>query len=695
GSMENVVPFHSSYVWTFHVMYLHGKNSMCDSIDQAKEVVLKIMEELLQNGILVEADITCFFYSSSCVEVKFSDNPDMLWDNGEIQEYFNSVEAGGGTDFEKVFKSIIENLDNVNSNNDLAIIFFTDGKDSIRDDTKKELEDALLKTPYTTEVHTIGFTEGHDASLLSWLTTCGSKGGNFMYIKDSNEIPNILSVMIPLLELRDRTLYVKVGDQDPLAEQFDDQGSGTVILKGKVEGERITVLRHLRSHEKYEFQPPHQISNSNPKAIQSIIYYIQHEIQIFTNEIINHIKHNEHERIQRLLIEVERYEEQLNDILITASKKVLDMHDDIIQDTKSTIGEFKIILTKFVVTFFLTLHSLASAVYNANIVKSPRKSDGSLTNDKIANFNDLIYKNIRELKNPTIFKTPTQEIEEVSDSENTSVSDDTDDSSISDDRSISLLLDKISSLEANMNQKFDQLQSRLVKLKKIESEKAIENQDNQKVEEKETVSQDEQDNQKVEEKETVSQDEQDNQKVEEKETVSQDEQDNQKVEEKETVSQDEQKVQKNTKKPIICGSKIALVHVSTGRYLSARRGLRGTATVSQEQDINYDTDLWTITEANNSKGMSMGHPVHLKTTIRLKNEAKTGNLHCTSTKIKGKNSAKRKVTLYSGSNADDDWLIQRCEPSDSNTNYLANGDIVCLVHNATKNHALYYREPLS
>ncbi|CAG8699321.1 12779_t:CDS:10, partial [Acaulospora morrowiae] len=595
---------------------LDVSGSMRGSIEQAKEVILKIMGELLQNGILVEADITCFFYSSSCDEVKFGDNPNMLWDNGEIKNYFNGVRAGGGTNFESVFKSIIKNLDNVNSNNDLAIIFFTDGQDSISDYTKKELEDALLRTPYTTEVHTIGFTENHDASLLSWLTKCGSKGGNFMYIKDSSEIPNILSVMIPLLELRDRTLYVKVGDQDPLAEQFDDQGSGTVILKGKVEGERITVLRHLRSHEKYEFQPPQQISNSSPRAIQSIIYYIQHEIQIFTNEIINHIKHNEHERIQRLLIEVERYEEQLNDILLTASKKVLEMHDDIIQDAKSTIGEFKIILIK--------------------------KSDGSLTNDKIANFNDLIYKNIRELKNPTIFKPTTQEIEEVSDSENTSVSDDTDNTSISDDRSISLLLDKISSLEANMNQKFDQLQSRVVK-----AENEIDNQDNQKVEEKETAGQD-----------------------------------NQKVEEKEAHSQDEQKVQKNTemaRTPIRCGSKIALVHVSTGRYLTAHRGQRGPI-VSQEQDIDQDTDLWTITEASNSKGVSMGHPVHLKTTIRLKHEATMGNLH---------------LTLYSGSNADDDWRIQRCEPNDSNTNYLTNGDIVCLVHNSTKTHALYYREPQS
>ncbi|CAG8557707.1 13036_t:CDS:10 [Acaulospora morrowiae] len=716
---------------------LDVSGSMCYAIHQAKGVILKMIEELLQKGILVEKDITCFFYASSCNEVRFGDHPNMLWNNGEIKKCFDGVKADGVSNFDSAFKSIIQNLDRVNINNDLAIVFFTDGQASlpVREEAKKELEGALLKTPYTTVVHTIGFKKDHDASLLSWLTKSGSKEGNFMHIENSREISNISSAMIPLLE---QTLDVKVGNREPMAEQFDDR---TAIHKGR----------------------------RSPMTIQSIIYCILHEIQIFANEIINHIERNEYERIQRILAEVEKYEEHLNGILPMTPPKILEIHDDIIQDTKHTIDEFKIILTK--------------------------KSDGSLTNEKIAKFNDLIYKNICELKNPTIFKLPIREIDDghstsASDNtndtptsndksisllldkinsledkiNNTATSDDksisllldkinsleaninntptSDDKSISllldkinsleaninntptindksisllldkinsledkikntttsEDKSISLLLDKINSLEANIDQKFDSLQSSIIK-----AEKETDNQDNKKVEET-----DDPDNQEVEEKETGGQDiqkieeketsGQDIQKVEEKETIGQDIQE---VEEKETIDQDKQKIQKSiemVKKSIRCGSKVIFVHVSTGRYLTARKSQRGViAVVSLAHDIDPNNDLWTITEVKSSRGISKKRPVRLNTNIRLKHKETSRNLHCASIETNSNSqcmhvknaSTKRKVTLYPGNNSDDNWLIQRCE-SNSNKNHLVNGDIVFLVHSAIKDHALYY-----
>lgn len=77
-----------------------------------------------------------------------------------------------GTSFSAAFSSIIENLDRINT--DLAIIFFTDGQDT---DTRNNLEyaktglkTALKEASYSTEVHSIGFTNEHDASKYLYLS---------------------------------------------------------------------------------------------------------------------------------------------------------------------------------------------------------------------------------------------------------------------------------------------------------------------------------------------------------------------------------------------------------------------------------------------------------------------------------------------------------------------------------------------
>ncbi|CAG8559934.1 8025_t:CDS:2, partial [Ambispora leptoticha] len=105
----------------------------------------------------------------------------MLLANGEIKKYFDTVVAGGGTSFASVFGKIIKNLNQIN--NDLAIIFFTDGVDkSLNENHKNKLKEALLNIPFGTEVHSIGFTASHDASLLLWLTQCGSKIGSIPWV---------------------------------------------------------------------------------------------------------------------------------------------------------------------------------------------------------------------------------------------------------------------------------------------------------------------------------------------------------------------------------------------------------------------------------------------------------------------------------------------------------------------------------
>ena len=65
-------------------------------IRQAKEAILQIMGGLIERKVLSEKDVTCFFFHSSCEEIRFSDHPHMLWANGGIKEYFDNVRSGGG-----------------------------------------------------------------------------------------------------------------------------------------------------------------------------------------------------------------------------------------------------------------------------------------------------------------------------------------------------------------------------------------------------------------------------------------------------------------------------------------------------------------------------------------------------------------------------------------------------------------------
>ena len=49
-----------------------------------------------------------------------------------------------------------------------------------------------------------------------------------------------------LLELGDRTLYVKIGENEILSTGFDDQGRGKLVLTGetaKVEGQKFSIFK--------------------------------------------------------------------------------------------------------------------------------------------------------------------------------------------------------------------------------------------------------------------------------------------------------------------------------------------------------------------------------------------------------------------------------------------------------------------
>ncbi|CAG8494496.1 17100_t:CDS:2 [Dentiscutata heterogama] len=325
-------------------------------ISQAKKAILHLLESLFTGGVLSESEVTCFFYQSTCEVVRFADNPNLRWKSGGIQEYFEHVTSYGGTSFVSVFDSIIENVKTIDK--DVAIIFFTDGQDGCGrgylEESKVRLEAALSATSYSTEVHTIGFTSSHDAALLSWMTKVGNKVGNFQYVSSSEKIVETMETTRQLLELGDLTLYVKVGDQEPLSTTFDDEGHGKLILTGNtanVDGKKITILKDLECSEKYEFPTfPSQIPDNDPMATSLIISHIQFEITQMTNEVLSHKDDyvNKRGRLDEILEQANIYNDQLNSILETTFKIKSVTRSSTIQqimEVKSIMHQFRNLLS--------------------------------------------------------------------------------------------------------------------------------------------------------------------------------------------------------------------------------------------------------------------------------------------------------------------------------------------------------------
>jgi hypothetical protein len=65
-------------------------------LTQAKQSILKLMEGLFESCVVAEKDVTCFFFQSSCEVVRFADDPNLLWSNGAIKNYFDGVYSYGG-----------------------------------------------------------------------------------------------------------------------------------------------------------------------------------------------------------------------------------------------------------------------------------------------------------------------------------------------------------------------------------------------------------------------------------------------------------------------------------------------------------------------------------------------------------------------------------------------------------------------
>ncbi|CAI2199391.1 2952_t:CDS:2, partial [Funneliformis geosporum] len=154
-------------------------------------------------------------------------------------------------------------------------------------------------------------------------------------------------------------------------------------------------------------------------------------------------------------------------------------------------------------------------------------------------------------------------------------------------------------------------------------------------------------------------------------------------------------------KLIAYGSKVALVHIPSNKYLSTN-GIKYDLgpdnkqymVIGKGREIDLTNDIWTIIGAYGTN-VRAGRPVPYNTIVGFKHQATGGNLHSHNmydgriTPI----SKHQQVTINPGAsgNYDDDFLIQRINSKvpKEEPGYLMNGDIICLFHITTNKPALY------
>lgn len=112
-----------------------------------------------------------------------------------IDRFLDEVRATGMTSFTSLFKEIarvIKQKSRYYNNSDLCLVFFTDGCDTcgMRDKGSHitDLQKIVRDVAQNSQVHAIGYSAGHDASLLSTLCLMGSVQGSFQYIEQSEDI---------------------------------------------------------------------------------------------------------------------------------------------------------------------------------------------------------------------------------------------------------------------------------------------------------------------------------------------------------------------------------------------------------------------------------------------------------------------------------------------------------------------------
>ncbi|KAF9155901.1 hypothetical protein BG015_008150 [Linnemannia schmuckeri] len=450
-SLDTVVPTQQKEAF-FHIC-LDTSGSMAGSgIQCAKEAMKELFSHLVNNCRIPPERISVYLYSMSCSVRRMGLVDDLRW--------MDSIKAGGGTSFGSVFEQLIATIkgqiesvsqqsgstsnNNTNTSLDVSstLFFFTDGADGDHGNTRRQqeiLEPLLKNTPrLETTVHSFGFTSGHDAKLLSWLTSTGTDMGCFQYIKESKDIRGAMERTAGLLDSTAMKVQRKVDLYLPTDENHENDWVTVKLTADDVTGSTVarnrtftgtTLLWREHVPDPQEGQSLVGTATTTPVAgidgvkemkvdwlaeddvarILGMTTFIQHELLRMVEQInaIGSSRESADEKrakLGQIDVQTEAYAKVLGTLGFASARIKI----------KTTREPCMIACaqTRSILQSFLTLKADA------------HKQGGSISNTSLATFNSLAYGQITEAKlkakldsrvgkNTALFADLDQKVEEI------------------------------------------------------------------------------------------------------------------------------------------------------------------------------------------------------------------------------------------------------------------------------------------
>ncbi|KAF9958379.1 hypothetical protein BGZ72_000445 [Mortierella alpina] len=396
----------------FHIC-LDTSGSMAGSgLRCAKEAMARLIDHLISTCGVPSSRITVYLFSHVC-KVR------QLYDKAEDEAWVRSIKTDGGTSFACVFKELVVNTqkqiregEQLNADISATLFFFTDGEDYDGMNlpaAKESLESVLKQTPrLESTVHTFGFTAGHDAKLLSWLTRLGTEDGCFQYIQESGAIESSMSTTLELLgdsamEVQRKIEILLTDDQEDATSAQDwipvklgrDGVSGTAVVRNKVfTGDTIKWREYhptpaaddlvAANHNTVKEMRVEWLQQDDHERILGMAVHIQHEFLRLV-EAINAIGGSENlsaAEKSSMLREIDNQTESYAKVLGTMAAssvriKVKPMREACMQACAQT----RTLLQSFL-----------------SVKADAHKQGGAISNTSLATFNSLAYGQITEAK---------------------------------------------------------------------------------------------------------------------------------------------------------------------------------------------------------------------------------------------------------------------------------------------------------
>ncbi len=295
-----------------------------------------------------------------------------------LREWAEKITGSGGTLFKYVFDSmqkkfLKEHLDNT------FVMFLSDGQDN--EGLQKlvpymeKFKNTIATNNFTSSIHTIGFSDDHDAKLLTALTTYGTKAGTFQYLERDGRIPVAVNNATEFLYQSSMWgQYMGAGKEPIKLEISDDDKNakmhyGIVFLDENEIGEAKVELYCKGKKQDY------QLDLQRTDDIE-----LEDRVHIFTSFTSNTV----------LKILEERQKKKIGKEAVPALLDMVGKMDKQLDELIASIKKFRSLQRKQMMPFCLQAKDLVAQFYI--VLKEDVNTE--LSNLKIAQLNRLAYQNI-------------------------------------------------------------------------------------------------------------------------------------------------------------------------------------------------------------------------------------------------------------------------------------------------------------